>query len=307
MEAIQNNPYLYSIEHKLIKAIQPYSITVKLLNMEKVKPEEILKVISDFKFPICKEDYDRESAPWLFEDEDDDDGDDDEDDEDDDEDDEDDDDGYDEDDEDYEDDEDDDPSDDYFDADEDEDDEDEDDEDEDDDDYEEVDEDEDEDDDEDEAVSPFVMVPKDEEADKKYKSADSIRIRSHIEKIRKFMEDTIISPEVEISLQEYIKDLQKRADNYECALQYKDLVGKYAKYTDNNNVCLMKIKKIEGEDIFMDILVSKSNWCNSDELHIYRDAQRTLRAYDNRSCFTILTKEEFKKEYRRLVNTIKDI
>lgn len=300
MEAIRNNPYLYDIEHKLIKTIQPYSNTVKLLNMEKVKPEEILKVISGFKFPICKEDYDRESAPWLFEDEDD-------------EDDEDDDaplftavpkDGDDDDD----DDDDDDVSDTYFDADEDEDDEDED-----DDDYEEVDEDEDEDededDDEDEAVSPFVMVPKDEEADKKYKSADSIRIRSHIEKIRKFMEDTIISPEVEKSLQEYIKDLQKRADNYECALQYKDLEGKYAKYTDNDNVyvCLMKIKKIEGEDIFMDILVSKSNWCNSDELHIYRDAQRTLRAYDNRSCFTILTKEEFKKEYRRLVNTIKDI
>ena len=304
MEAIQNNPYLYSIEHKLIKTNQPYSNTVKLLNMEKVKPEEILKIISDFKFPICKEDYDRESAPWLFEDDkDDDDEDDDEDDEDDDAPlftlvprDDDDDDGYDEDDED------DDPSDDYFDADEDEDDEDED-----DDDYEEVDEDEDEDDDEDEAVSPFVMVPKDEEADKKYKSADSIRIRSHIEKIRKFMEDTIISPEVEISLQEYIKDLQKRADNYECALQYKDLEGKYAKYTDNNNVRLMKIKKIEGEDIFMDILVIKSNWCNSDELHIYRGAQRNLRAYDNRSCFTILTKEEFKKEYRRLVNTIKDI
>ena len=151
------------------------------------------------------------------------------------------------------------------------------------------------------------MVPKDEEADKKYKSADSIRIRSHIEKIRKFMEDTIISPEVEISLQEYIKDLQKQADNYECALQYKDLEGKYAKYTDNNNVCLMKIKKIEGEDIFMDILVSKNNWCNSDELHIYRDAQRTLRAYDDRSCFTILTKEEFEKEYLRIVNIIKDI
>lgn len=298
MEAIQNNPYLYGIEHKLIKTNQPYSNTVKLLNMEKVNAEEVLKIISGFKFPICKEDYDKESAPFLF--------DDDEDDEDDDKDDdaplftlapkdEDDDDGYDEDDDD------DDVSDDYFDADEDEDDEDE------DDDYEEVDEDEDEDDDEDEAVPPFVMVPKDEEADKKYKSADSIRIRSHIEKIRKFMEDTIISPEVEISLQEYIKDLQKRADNYECALQYKDLEGKYAKYTDNNNVCLMKIKKIEGEDIFMDILVSKSNWCNSDELHIYRDAQRTLRAYDNRSCFTILTKEEFKKEYRRLVNIIKDI
>ena len=293
MEAIQNNPYLYGIEHKLIKTNQPYSNTVKLLNMEKVNAEEVLKIISGFTFPICKEDYDKESAPFLFEDDDKDD------------DaplftlapkDEDDDDGYDEDDDD------DDVSDDYFDADEDEDDEDED-----DDDYEEVDEDEDEDDDEDEAVSPFVMVPKDEEADKKYKSADSIRIRSHIEKIRKFMEDTIISPEVEISLQEYIKDLQKRADNYECALQYKDLEGKYAKYTDNNNVCLMKIKKIEGEDIFMDILVSKSNWCNSDELHIYRDAQRTLRAYDNRSCFTILTKEEFKKEYRRLVNTIKDI
>ena len=280
MEAIQNNPYLYGIEHKLIKTIQPYSNTVKLLNMEKVNAEEVLKIISGFKFPICKEDYDKESAPFLFEDDDDD--------EDDDEDDtplftvapkdEDDDDGYDEDDED-----------------------------EDDDDYKEADEDEDEDDDEDEAVSPFVMVPKDEEADKKYKSADSIRIRSHIEKIRKFMEDTIISPEVEISLQEYIKDLQKRADNYECALQYKDLEGKYAKYTDNNSVCLMKIKKIEGEDIFMDILVSKSNWCNSDELHIYRDAQRTLRAYDNRSCFTILTKEEFKKEYRSLVNIIKDI
>ena len=280
MEAIQNNPYLYGIEHKLIKTIQPYSNTVKLLNMEKVNAEEVLKIISGFKFPICKEDYDKESAPFLFEDDDDD--------EDDDEDDtplftvapkdEDDDDGYDEDDED-----------------------------EDDDDYEEVDEDEDEDDDEDEAVSPFVMVPKDEEADKKYKSADSIRIRSHIEKIRKFMEDTIISIEVENSLQEYIKDLQKLADNYECTLQYKDLEGKYAKYTDNNYVCLMKIKKIEGEDIFMDILVSKSNWCNSDELHIYRDAQRTLRAYDNRSCFTILTKEEFKKEYRRLVNIIKDI
>ena len=296
MEAIQNNPYLYGIEHKLIKTNQPYSNTVKLLNMEKVNAEEVLKIISGFKFPICKEDYDKESAPFLF--------DDDEDDEDDDEDDaplftlapkdEDDDDGYDEDDDD------DDVSDDYFDADEDEDDED-------DEDYEEADEDEDEDDDEDEAVSPFVMVPKDEEADKKYKSADSIRIRSHIEKIRKFMEDTIISLEVENSLQEYIKDLQKLADNYECTLQYKDLEGKYAKYTDNNNVCLMKIKKIEGEDIFMDILVSKSNWCNSDELHIYRDAQRTLRAYDNRSCFTILTKEEFKKEYRRLVNTIKDI
>ena len=283
MEAIQNNPYLYGIEHKLIKTIQPYSNTVKLLNMEKVNAEEVLKIISGFKFPICKEDYDKESAPFLFEDDDDD--------EDDDEDgtplftlvpkDEDDDDVSD--------------------------DEDEDDEDEDDDDYKEADEDEDEDDDEDEAVSPFVMVPKDEEADKKYKSADSIRIRSHIEKIRKFMEDTIISLEVENSLQEYIKDLQKLADNYECTLQYKDLEGKYAKYTDNNNVCLMKIKKIEGEDIFMDILVSKSNWCNSDELHIYRDAQRTLRAYDNRSCFTILTKEEFKKEYRRLVNTIKDI
>lgn len=280
MEAIQNNPYLYGIEHKLIKTIQPYSNTVKLLNMEKVNAEEVLKIISGFKFPICKEDYDKESAPFLFEDDDDD--------EDDDEDDtplftvapkdEDDDDGYDEDDED-----------------------------EDDDDYEEVDEDEDEDDDEDEAVSPFVMVPKDEEADKKYKSADSIRIRSHIEKIRKFMEDTIISIEVENSLQEYIKDLQKLADNYECTLQYKDLEGKYAKYTDNNYVCLMKIKKIEGEDIFMDILVSKSNWCKSDELHIYRDAQRTLRTYDNRSCFTILTKEEFKKEYRRLVNIIKDI
>ena len=284
MEAIQNNPYLYGIEHKLIKTNQPYSNTVKLLNMEKVNAEEVLKIISGFKFPICKEDYDKESAPFLF--------DDDEDDEDDDEDDaplftlapKDDDD--------------DDVSDDYFDADEDEDDEDED-----DDDYKEADE----DDDEDEAVSPFVMVPKDEEADKKYKSADSIRIRSHIEKIRKFMEDTIISLEVENSLQEYIKDLQKLADNYECTLQYKDLEGKYAKYTDNNNVCLMKIKKIEGEDIFMDILVSKSNWCNSDELHIYRDAQRTLRAYDNRSCFTILTKEEFKKEYHRLVNIIKDI
>ena len=284
MEAIQNNPYLYGIEHKLIKTNQPYSNTVKLLNMEKVNAEEVLKIISGFTFPICKEDYDKESAPFLF--------DDDEDDEDDDEDDaplftlapKDDDD--------------DDVSDDYFDADEDEDDEDED-----DDDYKEADE----DDDEDEAVSPFVMVPKDEEADKKYKSADSIRIRSHIEKIRKFMEDTIISLEVENSLQEYIKDLQKLADNYECTLQYKDLEGKYAKYTDNNNVCLMKIKKIEGEDIFMDILVSKSNWCNSDELHIYRDAQRTLRAYDNRSCFTILTKEEFKKEYHRLVNIIKDI
>lgn len=287
MEAIQNNPYLYGIEHKLIKTNQPYSNTVKLLNMEKVNAEEVLKIISGFKFPICKEDYDKESAPFLFEDDEDDEDDDKDDDED----------GTplftlvpkDEDDDDVSDDED------------------EDDEDEDDDDYKEADEDEDEDDDEDEAVSPFVMVPKDEEADKKYKSADSIRIRSHIEKIRKFMEDTIISPEVEISLQEYIKDLQKRADNYECALQYKDLEGKYAKYTDNNNVCLMKIKKIEGEDIFMDILVSKSNWCNSDELHIYRDAQRTLRAYDNRSCFTILTKEEFKKEYHRLVNIIKDI
>ena len=148
------------------------------------------------------------------------------------------------------------------------------------------------------------MVPKDEEADEKYKSADSIRIRSHIEKIRKFMEDTVISHEVEISLQEYIKDLQKQADNYECALQYKDLEGKYAKYTDNSHiyeVCLMKIKKIEGEDIFMDILVSKYNWCNSDELHIYRDAQRNLHAYDNRSCFTILTKEEFEKEYNNIV------
>lgn len=34
MEVIQNNPYLYSIEHKLIKTIQPYSNTVKLLSME---------------------------------------------------------------------------------------------------------------------------------------------------------------------------------------------------------------------------------------------------------------------------------
>ena len=142
------------------------------------------------------------------------------------------------------------------------------------------------------------------------KEESSRYLRIKIKKILKFIKRNNIPEEYTRSLKKYVNELASQITNkYKGVLKYKDLEGKYAKYVDNsqqyNNIALMKIDDMsyERNEIHFDILVQTNFYHlqpNENEIHIHTHTCKLLSFYEIYN-FTIITPEEFEKEYNNIV------